>query len=81
MKTTIEYPFSRIRIRNCPVCRLSGGQIEVSSPVTAGDGERDVKFLRLSCQECGYTMLFDTELARSKPYRDTSTLESFPPPA
>lgn len=80
MDTEVKYPWSRIATRNCPVCRLGGGQLEVGTSVvaeTAGDGK--VFLMRLSCTECGYTMLFDVEMARRSPYRDRSSVEVLPP--
>ena len=78
MLMQIEYPWSRIATRNCPVCRGSGGKLEVRAPVSVSDADGDIALLRVSCAHCGYTMLFDSELARKTPYRDASTIEDFP---
>lgn len=78
MHRSISYPFSRISTRNCPVCRLGGGELRVLPEVVVRVGVDESKLLRLACSQCGYTMLFDAELAKSTPYRDTSTIENFP---
>lgn len=75
----IEYPWSRIATRNCPVCRGGGGKLEVRSPImTTSSVEGEVALLRVACAQCGYTLLFDSELARKTPYQDHSTVEDFP---
>jgi hypothetical protein len=78
MNRTINYPFSRIRTRNCPVCRLGGGELKVRPEIVVRVGGNESNLLRLSCNACGYTMLFDTEFAKATPYRDSSTVEAFP---
>jgi len=79
VQTELAYPRSRISTRNCPTCRLSGGRLEIRYPIVATiNGKDEVSCLGLSCSDCGYTMLFDVELDRSSPYRDRSTVESFP---
>ncbi|HVL40233.1 MAG TPA: hypothetical protein VM328_12660 [Fimbriimonadaceae bacterium] len=77
-RTTLDYPWSRISTRNCPTCRLGGGELKVRPPVVVRVGVNEEKLLRVTCHTCGYTMLFDVEVAKARPYPDGSTYERLP---
>jgi predicted nucleic-acid-binding Zn-ribbon protein len=77
MSLTIRYPFSRIAIRNCPLCRISGGELKAQPEMVVRAGENDKELMPLTCNRCGYTILFDVEQAKSSPYTDSFTNERF----
>ncbi len=77
-RTTLDYPWSRIATRNCPVCRLGGGELRVRPPAVVRVGVNEEKLLRLTCHTCGYTMLFDVGVAEARPYPDGATHERLP---
>ncbi len=79
MQGTLKYPFSRMGIRNCPACSWGGGDLQVAPSVSVTVGEDELRLLRYVCQYCGYTMLFDMELAKRRPrQRSDGYSEVFP---
>jgi hypothetical protein len=68
---TMIYPRSRISSSGyCDMCRGTKGYFENRGIVKLQtiDGE-EVKLLRLTCDYCGYTMLFDPSVPKKSPYR------------
>lgn len=76
---TMEYPQSRIRSSGqCHHCRVNTGWFENKGVVKMqGEGDGEVSLLRWTCNYCGYTMLFDYSVARSRPFTGAET-EVFP---
>lgn len=72
------YPWSRISTRNCPVCRTQQGQLGVRPGVTVSTADGSgLDFVRVSCDGCGYTMLFDAGVMTTSPYQGGD--EELPP--
>ena len=72
------YPWSRIATKNCPHCRVHLGRLDVRGVVEVGDGVGGtMRLLRLGCDGCGFTMLFDATVVVSAPY--TEGQEELPP--
>jgi predicted nucleic-acid-binding Zn-ribbon protein len=66
MDMQINYPFSRIKTTNCPLCRLHTGKLAVKGTTVVHDADgKDQEHLRLVCDYCGYTLLFDLSVPRS----------------
>ena len=67
------YPWSRIQVRTCPAC-AEGTLRSRGRSVFTDQAGHDFELLRLSCPDCGYTMLFDMDVPRHTP-RDGEVLE------
>lgn len=74
---TMRYPGSRLRISSsCEKCgngEMSDSRLRL--PDADGNG---LDMLKWTCNNCGYTMLFDIEVALSRPFRGPDYDEVFP---
>jgi predicted Zn-ribbon and HTH transcriptional regulator len=68
----MQMDFPRSRIKNpgqCPQCRLHPGRmVDRGRLVLDNTSGRPVELLQWTCDKCGYTMLFDLDVARSRPW-------------
>jgi len=73
-----RYPWSRISMRNCPQCKTHRGHLAVRGATTVDNaaGEK-LELLRVTCDYCGYTLLFDASVMTTAPYEDGD--EELPP--
>lgn len=76
MKITHRWPWSRAQLVNCKHDRMSHGSMKEDGTLILPrpDGE-SVEFLKVSCDYCGHTMLFDPAIPRRAPYRGDGTEE------
>lgn len=74
---SITYPGSRANATSCKVC-IGNGQMQDDGYITlANDDGREHRFLKRTCYYCGYTILFEPDVARQAPYSGGHT-ELFP---
>jgi len=65
----LTYPWSRIKIKSCPMCRLGQGKLEPAGRVLVKDDDGDEHpHLKMCCGSCGYTLLFDLQIAQTIPF-------------
>lgn len=80
MAGTITYPFSRTGTRRCPACGGRGGNDLIVAPsVTVIVGGNDLRLLRYVCDYCGFTMLFDMEMAKRRSWQGDDRYSEFFP--
>ena len=79
MTFTVTYPNSRSHANNCKMCNTGGGQMKDCGRINieAADGSV-ISLMKLSCYRCGYTILFDPEVARNYRYDGSADKEDFP---
>lgn len=68
----MRFPRSRIKSSGqCTQCRLHPGNMVDTGRATfrRADGQ-DVEMLLWTCDKCGYTLLFDLAVPRSRPWSD-----------
>ena len=66
MNYSIEYPYSRANIINCPVCnRASGVEPEISLIAIDLGESAPSAVAKVVCNRCGYIQLFDIEKAQA----------------
>lgn len=65
------YPFSRISSSGqCKMCRGTYGNFRNQGLVSLHtEDESEVKLMVWSCDYCGFTMLFNTNVVENTPYR------------
>ncbi len=66
-----KYPGSRISSSGqCKLCRGTYGDLINHGLLTlTGSDGKEVRLMRISCNYCGYTMLFDVSVVENTPYR------------
>lgn len=72
------YPVSRCRHANyCPECNTNAGAMKDSHLQLQDASGKTIDFMKLTCNRCGYTMLFDIDVVLSRP-PDKNVNEEFP---
>lgn len=69
----MRYPRSRLKSSGqCRECRLHPGEMVDRGRVTLTQSDGiPVELLLWTCDKCGYTMLFDLDVAWSRPWEET----------
>lgn len=77
---TSEYPGSRIKTNtHCELCITAPGGVMQDSRLQLQDADGQVlEFLKWTCSICGYTMLFDLNVALRQPFSRSDYQETFP---
>jgi hypothetical protein len=66
------YPRSRIKSSGqCSQCRLHPGNMVDSGRVRLAASDREVELMLWTCDKCGYTMLFDLSVPRTRPWTES----------
>lgn len=74
---TVQYPGSRLRITStCEKCQR--GEMGDSRLRLQGADGNVLEMLKWTCNNCGYTMLFDIDVALSRPFKGPDYDEVFP---
>ena len=56
-------------MRNCPQCKTQHGKLGVRGIVKVQDTSAgELELIRLACDRCGFTMLFDQSVMATSPY-------------
>jgi predicted nucleic-acid-binding Zn-ribbon protein len=79
MAATMRYPSSRIGVTTTTQCeRCKRGEMQ-DSRLRLPDADGDVlEILKWTCNACGYTMLFDLDVALSQRFKAPDYDEVFP---
>jgi predicted nucleic-acid-binding Zn-ribbon protein len=69
MSTTITYPGSRANVTQCKVCNRNNGYMLDSGRINLDDASgKSIELMKLTCNRCGYTVLFDLDIPRNHPF-------------
>jgi RNase P subunit RPR2 len=74
---SIKYPQSRIKSSGqCSQCRTVVGEMQDTGRIILQDSSgKNVELLKWTCNYCGYTMLFDLNVARNVPFKGNGEQE------
>lgn len=76
---TKQYPGSRIGVTTTAQCeRCKSGEMRDSGLRLPDAGGNVLEMLKWTCNFCGYTMLFDLDVALSSPFKCPDYTEVFP---
>jgi hypothetical protein len=80
MTATMMYPGSRIKTSGqCDKCKRFPGYMQDSGRIKLQDASgKSIELMKWTCNKCGYTMLFDLDVARNKPWEDDEYREILP---
>jgi predicted nucleic-acid-binding Zn-ribbon protein len=80
MRATMTYPGSRIRSSGqCNKCRGFPGDMQDTGRIKLHDASgKTIELLKWTCDKCGYTVLFDLDVARNNLWQDTEFCEVLP---
>ena len=68
LQSRLTYPSSRIGKPYCPMCNKNHGLMIDSGRLKLPDAAGNtVEFMKLTCNRCGYTILFDLDIPRNRP--------------
>ena len=77
LSAKMQYPASRFRVRaGCDKCEC--GEMKDSRLRLPDANGKVLEMLKWTCSFCGYTMLFDLEVALSRPFKGPDYDEVFP---
>ncbi|MDX6528479.1 MAG: hypothetical protein QOH41_769 [Blastocatellia bacterium] len=80
MTMSMTYPSSRIgNSGQCDQCKRSRGNMQDMGRLKLEDGTgTSIELMKWTCDQCGYTMLFDLGIARRRPWQGDDYTEILP---
>lgn len=79
MSVSMTYPTSRANVTQCKVCNRNYGYMMDSGRIHLQDKSGIIiELMKLTCNRCGYTMFFDLDVPRSRPYDNDDCNEILP---